>query len=485
VPHQHAGDVAEGDQRAGVGPLEVVQHQHHRPVGAQPGQEPGDRIQQAQPLLVGLQRLGRGDRAQRLEQPGDQPGERAGGRAELGPQPGRADLRRIPGDGLDERLVRRHPGTFEAAPRQHQGATPAGGRRELLEQAGLADPGLAQDRHDLGGAGSGILIGREQPGQLVVAAIAGVARHHRRLIGGPPGQGGILAQDPVVEVLQLRAGVDTQLLAQRPPQGAEPLQCLGLPAIPIARQQQLPPAALAQRVAGDHDLQLPDQVVMAAQRQLSLGQILPRGLAQLLQPSGLRLRERQICELCQRPPAPQRQRLTQQPRRGRRVARGLAALGDQPLGQARVHQVGWCLQPVPRGVGEDPHALGGLEGAPQPQDVVLQRVGGRPRRMLAPQRLSQLVLADRFAGVQRQHREQAALLGRAEPHRPRRPRQLQRPQDPKRRCTRPHAASLADHHGPVAGPPFKKPSSSSSKPFPNTGMSPLRRCLPDLCRHNG
>jgi hypothetical protein len=35
-------------------------------------------------------------------------------------------------------------------------------------------------------------------------------------------------------------------------------------------------------VAGDHDLQLPDQVVMAAQRQLDLGEVLARGLAQLL-----------------------------------------------------------------------------------------------------------------------------------------------------------------------------------------------------------
>ena len=85
-----------------------------------------------------------------------------------------------------------------------------------------------------------------------------------------------------MKVVQVESGVDAQLLAERAPQGAEPLQCLGLPAIPIARQQQLGPAALAQRVAGDHDLQLPDQVVMAAQRQLGVGQVLARGLAQLL-----------------------------------------------------------------------------------------------------------------------------------------------------------------------------------------------------------
>jgi hypothetical protein len=76
---------------------------------------------------------------------------------------------------------------------------------------------------------------------------------------------------------------------------------------------------------------------MSAQGQLGLGQVLARGLAQLLQASGLRLGERLVRELGQRPPAPQRQRLAQQPRRRRRVTRGrgLAALGNQPLGQAR------------------------------------------------------------------------------------------------------------------------------------------------------
>jgi hypothetical protein len=71
------------------------------------------------------------------------------------------------------------------------------------------------------------------------------------------------------------------------------------------------------------------------------------------------------------------------------VARGrrLAALGDQPLGQARVHGVGWRLQPVPGRVGDDVHPIGVLEGAPQPQDIVLHCVRGGPGRVLAPQRL--------------------------------------------------------------------------------------------------
>jgi hypothetical protein len=52
------------------------------------------------------------------------------------------------------------------------------------------------------------------------------------------------------------------------PQDVKPVQRLGLSAIPVAREQQLAPAPLAQRVAGRRDLQLPDHVVMAAQGQL-------------------------------------------------------------------------------------------------------------------------------------------------------------------------------------------------------------------------
>jgi hypothetical protein len=42
-------------------------------------------------------------------------------------------------------------------------------------------------------------------------------RRSRRLLGRPPGEGGILLEDPVVEVLQLGAGVETQLVAERAP----------------------------------------------------------------------------------------------------------------------------------------------------------------------------------------------------------------------------------------------------------------------------
>jgi hypothetical protein len=116
---------------------------------------------------------------------------------------------------------------------------PAGGGRELLEQPSLADPGLAQHRHHLGSTGPGGPVGRQRPAQLIVAAVQWASHQSRRLLRRAPGKSGILAQEPVVEVLQLGAGVDTQLVAERGSQGTEPVQRLGLPAVAVASEQQL------------------------------------------------------------------------------------------------------------------------------------------------------------------------------------------------------------------------------------------------------
>ena len=40
-----------------------------------------------------------------------------------------------------------------------------------------------------------------------------------------------------MELLELGAGVHSQLVAERPPQDAEPLQCLGLPPVAVTSQQ--------------------------------------------------------------------------------------------------------------------------------------------------------------------------------------------------------------------------------------------------------
>ena len=54
------------------------------------------------------------------------------------------------------------------------------------------------------------------------------------------------------------------------------------------------------------------------------------------------------------------------------------------------------------------------EGLSQLGDVDLDRVRRRPRRILRPEQLDQPLRCDQFARVQEQHRQEGALLGRAQ-----------------------------------------------------------------------
>ena len=53
-----------------------------------------------------------------------------------------------------------------------------------------------------------------------------------------------------------------------------------------------------------------------------------------------------------------------------------------------------------------------LEGLAQLRDVDLDGVGGRARRIVAPQQVDQPVSRDDFSGVQQEDREQGSLLRR-------------------------------------------------------------------------
>ncbi len=62
----------------------------------------------------------------------------------------------------------------------------------------------------------------------------------------------------------------------------------------------------------DQRLELADQVRVSAEREVGLDPLLERGEAQVLEPRGLRLRERLVCELRQRRPTPELECLAQE-----------------------------------------------------------------------------------------------------------------------------------------------------------------------------
>src|SRR5262249_8372051 len=118
-------------------------------------------------------------------------------------------------------------------------------------------------------------------------------------------------QNAQLELLQHRSGVDPELLGEQPTPALEHLQRVGLPAAAIQRKHQLATQPLAERVLGDERLQLRDQLVMSAERQVGLDPIADRRQPELLQPRDLTLGERLTPEIGQRLAVPERERIAQ------------------------------------------------------------------------------------------------------------------------------------------------------------------------------
>ena len=99
---------------------------------------------------------------------------------------------------------------------------------------------------------------------------------------------------------QFGARNHAQVLIEDPAQLGERLESLGLPPVAVQRDYQLAPSPLAQRTAGHQALKPGDDLMVTAERQLRVEQVLARRLTHFLQPGRLRLGERAVGELLQR-----------------------------------------------------------------------------------------------------------------------------------------------------------------------------------------
>ena len=172
-------------------------------------------------------------------------------------------------------------------------------RRELV--AGDTADARAEHRHER--------PARERPHHLVVV----VLERRRR----DPDERALLAEDRAVERLQLRAGLDAELLDERPARVVVGRERLRLAAAAVERQHQLPAQPLAQRVRADERLELGDQLGVRAELEIGCDPLLEHAEPQILEPVDLGLRERLRLEVGERRAAPQVERLAEQ----RRLAR--------------------------------------------------------------------------------------------------------------------------------------------------------------------
>ena len=121
----------------------------------------------------------------------------------------------------------------------------------------------------------------------------------------------VLAQDRGLELAELGAGVDAELLDERLARAAVGGERVRLPAGPVEREHQLGARPLAQGLRIDERLELRDELRVTAECEVGVDPLLERDGAELLEPRDLGLRERLVEEVRERRAAPERERLAQ------------------------------------------------------------------------------------------------------------------------------------------------------------------------------
>ena len=142
--------------------------------------------------------------------------------------------------------------------------------------------------------------------------------------GDGPGQvqGRILREDRQLELPQLQAWLDRQLVDQQRADGAVALQRVGLPAAAVQGEHQLPPESLPQRMFGHELSEFGAQHRVQPGGQLRLDAVLDHHEAERFEPLHLEPGERLGLQVSERTAAPQGLRFPQQGRGPVRVAVG-------------------------------------------------------------------------------------------------------------------------------------------------------------------
>ncbi len=223
-----------------------------------------------------------------------------------------------------------------------------------------------------------------------------------------------MAQDRGLEVDQLGARLDPELLHEGGARHRQGTQRVGLPAAPVLGQGEDGPAPLAQRFLGDQWPGLGGDPAVVAGGEPGVEQVLLDSAAQLLEPGGLAAARRPAVEGLVGPPAP---RLEGPAERGDRpvvVTRGgeVTTAGRQSLEPVDVDVVVGEHEPIPArrrldGVGsQHPSQVG---------DADLDLLVGRRRRILAPQGVGQLVPVHDLAPAHGQRGQREAVPGLERP----------------------------------------------------------------------
>ena len=218
---------------------------------------------------------------------------------------------------------------------------------------------------------------------------------------------GVLAQDRLVQLAEVTARLDAELLDEVAARCLVDLERVGVAAGAVEGEHKLGVGALAERLLPGQRLELAHELGMAAEREVGIDPSLQAGQAELLQAGDLGLREGLVAEVGEGLATPERQRLAQRVRRfvGPSLVELPPRLVEELLEQLAVALLGSDAKQVPGRLGQQ--TVIAAESLAQARNRHLQRV--RAGRTAAPELFDQPLRGHRLVRVYEQVGEQRPL----------------------------------------------------------------------------
>ena len=248
---------------------------------------------------------------------------------------------------------------------------------------------------------------------------------------GRPDQGNLLAEDRLLELFQLLARLEPELLCEEPAGATVGGECVHLALGPVESEHQVTPEPLTVGMLVHERFELLDQLGGQSERELGFDPLLQRDETQILEPLRLELQGAVVRETCEGLPAPELERRAQLLRSApdRTVGEGRLSLSDQTLEPARVDSLGRDVQGIAGRAAADRILVS--ERPPQPGDVRAQRRRGVARQLALPELVGQTIRAHGPPGLEQEERQQRPLTGASEPQADAVPDRLDRPEHAK------------------------------------------------------
>ena len=222
-------------------------------------------------------------------------------------------------------------------------------------------------------------------------------------------KGRVVAEDRGLELHELRARIDAELVDERSPCVPVCGERIRLTPAPVQGEHLQPAQPLAVAILARQRLELADQLRVPSQRQVGVDALLQRGEPPLLQTRRLPLGEGCVGDVRKCRPVPERQRIAQ----GRRRGRGLGTAGplDELDEALQIELAGLHADQVARAPGDHPV---GPERLAQGVHADLQGVRGRGWQGYAPEAVDQPIPGHEPVSGEQQHCQHRALAWAAE-----------------------------------------------------------------------